>query len=153
MSTNTVHKLGGEVENILRSHNCTENHEQKLNLNEIKGTKTIRPQHKMQCKTLYYTHRTQKTIINKNNDIKQQRRSSKLRPLVSMHARRRHNVDCQIRSKNSGVSWIVAAEIDIFATRSILELINVSYTRFFMTPKRKKKSPDDKSGDMGGRYA
>ncbi|GFV00537.1 hypothetical protein TNCV_3645151 [Trichonephila clavipes] len=38
---NVVYKLGGEVENILRSHNYIGNHERKRNPNEIRDTNSV----------------------------------------------------------------------------------------------------------------
>ena len=67
-----------------------------------------------------------------------------------MHTRHRRDMDGQICSKISGVSFIVAA-MYIRDTRSISELKGVSYTRLFMAPKR-KKSTGDESGDLTGHH-
>lgn len=58
-------------------------------------------------------------------------------------------MDWRICSKIPEVSGVVAATMDIRATRSISELTSVLNTRLFMATQRKKIN-GDKSGDLGG---
>ena len=54
-------------------------------LTRYKKTKTVRPQHRISCKMLYYTH-TKKTIINKKYDVKASQEVFEIAVIVMHHA-------------------------------------------------------------------